>query len=367
MRAISSRQEAGSLGDVVFSLRLVFRTAVLFTILCASLAAASAAVGHLKLDGQQIVYITQGRGIQRIYAFDMEAQLTIQMSHEAFGYCCGPVVWSPDRKQLVVTYTPNTLHTEFYIVTLNGRFQRSLSDWNELTSIDTLAWSPDGRYLAFEIRGTSSTSIYRTDVNSAEETVSLTDSRAINFGAAWSPDGQQIAFSSLLETGSAIFVMDADGGNPRQINPDIASFHEPSWSPDGQQIAFLRNVGVAWDVLVMNSDGSDLRQVTHGAQVASSLLWSPDGQRLAYIGMVDNNEELFVLNLSDGVQRRLTDTATREYAPVWSPDGQRIMFTSRDDNNYDISVISADGSDYRRVIDTPERDFAPVWLQFGDW
>ena len=344
--------------------RIAFHTSVIVAVLCASLSGVSVAAGLLKPDVRQIVYLSQGRSTQSIHAYDLDSRRTVQLSRVPFGFCCGPVVWSPDRQQLVVTFTPNTLLSEYYIVTLNGHFRRSLSALNPFTSIDTLAWSPDGRFLTFEVRGTNSVSVYRTEVSSTDEAIRLTDSRGVNFGAAWSPDGQQIAFSALQATGSSISLMNSDGSDPRQLSPTAASFHRPSWSPDGTHIAFLENSGLAWDVMVMNNNGSDLRQMTLQARVVSTLEWSPDGEGIVYTGIIDDNEEIFVIDLSSGIVRQLTHTAAHEISPVWSPDARLILFALREDDHYDIGVVGADGSDYRTIVENPERDFAPVWLQF---
>lgn len=328
------------------------------------LSSVSVAAGRLKSDGRQIVYLTRGRSAQTINAYDLDAHRTIQLSRASFGYCCGPVVWSPDRRQLVVTYTPNTLLAEYYVVTVNGQFRRRLSALNPFTSIDTLAWSPDGRFLTFEVRGTNSISVYRTEVSGTDEAIPLTDLRGVNFGAAWSPDGEQIAFSALQATGSAISLMNADGGEQRQLSPTTASYHHPSWSPDGERIAFLKNSGLLWDVMVIDSDGNNQRQLTLGARVASTLEWSPDGARIVYSGIMDGSEEIFVADLSSGVVAQLTHSVAREISPVWSPDGGLILFTIRENDSYDIGIVGADGSNYRRIVQSPERDFAPLWLPF---
>jgi len=55
-----------------------------------------------------------------------------------------------------------------------------------------------------------------------------------------------IAFCSENTGGGDIYVMEADGSNPRRVTTNDDVDHWPAWSPDGTRIAFasLRNGNV---------------------------------------------------------------------------------------------------------------------------
>src|SRR5207247_5260818 len=57
-------------------------------------------------------------------------------------------------------------------------------------------------------------------------------------------------------TGGAIYSMDADGGNQKNLTPDGTLNFEPALSPDGSKIAFgsLRDTGSRGQIYVMNVD-----------------------------------------------------------------------------------------------------------------
>ena len=68
----------------------------------------------------------------------------------------------------------------------------------------------------------------------AEIRDTLTNSPAAEWFPSWSPDGERIVFAS--EKGDSgwdidIYVMDADGGNPRKLTDNRLIDNSPSWSP----------------------------------------------------------------------------------------------------------------------------------------
>jgi TolB protein len=58
----------------------------------------------------------------------------------------------------------------------------------------------------------------------------LTNAPGRDTQPTWSPDGQFIAFTSDRDGNSEIYLMAADGSNPRNISNDPAQDQSPNWS-----------------------------------------------------------------------------------------------------------------------------------------
>ena len=107
-------------------------------------------------------------------------------------------------------------------------FETSEGTW---MSVDV---SPDGDALVFDLLG----HIYRLPVAGGRAVCLTQDSGiAVNYHPRWSPDGTTIAFVSDRGGQSNLWLMDADGGNPRPVHEDPeARVSAPAWLPGGQGI-----------------------------------------------------------------------------------------------------------------------------------
>ena len=100
----------------------------------------------------------------------------------------------------------------------------------EETTWSNLDVSPDGETIVFDMLG----DLYSVPMEGGEA-IALTEGIAWNFQPQFSPDGSRIAFISDRGGADNIWVMDADGSNPRAVTEEKEHLiHNPSWSPDGQ-------------------------------------------------------------------------------------------------------------------------------------
>lgn len=179
----------------------------------------------------------------------------------------------------------------------------------------------------------------------------------------WSPDGSKIAYLCCDGQRPSLWVMHADGSNPRRLTDGHSG--SPAWSPDGSRIAFDHNDDGAIDVIGADGTGQvRLAAESGGAQ------WSPDGKAIVFFSWrdfpgQDQRNELYSMRSDGSDQVRLTENEAEDVEPRWSPDGRRIVFVSSRDGNEEIYVVGADGSHPRRLTNDASADESPVWSPDG--
>lgn len=164
-----------------------------------------------------------------------------------------------------------------------------------------------------------------------------------NLETRWSPDGERLLFSRVdigipnqpLDNlrhflDKAVFVVDADGGNLRQLAPTELSIGQAAWSPDGSLIVLTQSLDTVVEPGVIDN----------WQQLNDIYVIRPDGT---------------------GLQRLTTDTAgplgtedPGEFGarfPSWTRDGRIVFSRNAEQGEIDLQlwVMDSDGSDVMRL------------------
>lgn len=187
---------------------------------------------------------------------------------------------------------------------------------------------------------------------------------------AWSPRGDVIAFA---RTGggwrSAIYSIRPDGtGLHRLWTPPAGIARAPLWSPDGSLIALSVLNGDRREIWIVGADGSNPRLLVDDPYEPRvgfrDLSFSPSEERLAFVGRSAGSSQLEVVGINDRGRTRLT-SEVEVFNPRWSPDGRLLAYRSEGR----IRVIEPDGSGARAL--TPPFQFqygyAQSWSPDGKW
>ncbi len=194
----------------------------------------------------------------------------------------------------------------------------------------------------------------------------LTNHPAADTMPAWSPDGRHIAFSSDRAGGNNLFLMDADGGNLRQLTHEKAGVgcFSATWSSDGKRIAYSRAEGDGHEVWVVGADGKRPHRL---ASRAGHPTWSPDGKQIAFVSVADGfaQSRLCVMNANGSHVHPLTTDYRGTMYPAWSPDGQWIVFSCMADGVLELFLIHPDGAGLRRLTYLGWMNAFPAWSADG--
>lgn len=185
-----------------------------------------------------------------------------------------------------------------------------------------LAWSPDGRRLAF-VREVAHGAVLGV-VPSNGRGADVLAHGAVTGTPTWSPDGKQIAFAA-----NGLAVIDSTGGQVHRLTS--GDDEVPEWSPDGRRIAFVRSGSSAGGLYVVNPTGRHLRRLTD--DISSAPSWSPNGRRIAYAIGGDYAPTAIETIRPNGTGRRVPvaapaaeETGDVLSEPSWSPDGRTILY-----------------------------------------
>jgi Tol biopolymer transport system component len=184
--------------------------------------------------------------------------------------------------------------------------------------------------------------------------------RRCNNDHGFSPDGRGIAFSSHRERGAEIFVMPAQGGEPRVISPEAPSwFH--GWSPDGSRMVYVAARGGrrVIDVYTIDVDGGPEVRLTKGEGQSDGPEFSADGARIYYNCDRDGHAQIWVMNADGSGQRKMFGDAFVNWFPHPSPDGAQVLYLAyphgTEGHPRDLPValclMDPDGGNRRRVLE----------------
>ncbi len=211
-----------------------------------------------------------------------------------------------------------------------------------------------------------------------------------NVAPAWSPDCREIAFVSKRaapdeadrSNAADLWIVGAEGGEPRRVPTPDGPLDAPAWSPDGRLIAYVggdranvaganqglwvvpadgagaaRNLTAALDLSVGLAVGSDSRAGLSG----SRPIWAPDCAALYVVASQRGDTPLWRVPVGGGEPAKILDGAQQVQAFSLCASGATLALNLGDGRNPgDVYSAAADGGALRRLTEVNDAFFAQV-------
>lgn len=162
--------------------------------------------------------------------------------------------------------------------------------------VEQIAWSPDGRRIAYTAKKTVGTA-YAVGTNSDIYLVNLESGKTLNLTEGmqgydvepvFSPDGGRIAWLSMERDGyeadrNRLFVQDLGTGERVELTAEYDNdAHTPVWSPDGRTLYFTSESWGTVQIFAVPAEGGAVRRLTEGVfdYVSLDVARLDDGEAL---------------------------------------------------------------------------------------
>ncbi len=282
--------------------------------------------------------------------------------------------WSPDGTRLAfLSDRDEEDQPQIYLIPFQGGEARRLTDVKG--EFATFEWSPDGTQLVCQFRKKDQEAIEREEDEQKKELGVV--SRHIE-RVFYKLDGRGF----LPKERWHIWTIDADSGDATQLTDGpVYDEVDPRWSPDGEQIVFCSNHADdpdldpdAVDLFIVPAEGGEPRLIKTPVGQKQKPVFSPDGAQIAYLskeGRGDwwKNTGLWVIPVDGSAEaRNLTarfdvhvgDATINDLPghlppapPTWASDGARIFVQTSEQGNTVLTPVPVDVEDLEGLDNLP--------------
>ena len=204
------------------------------------------------------------------------------------------------------------------------------------------AISADGSRAAMVVRRNGKQRLWVLQADGSQPRM-LTDAIDVRGAASWSPDGKWIVSGGNDAKGAGLFKIPVESGAPMRL---AGVGLNPAWSPKGDLIVYSGgDVAGVEPLQAVTPDGAPVDvPAIQLRRDGERFRFTPDGKGLVYMQGGFRGQDFWMLNLATRQTRQLTHLANLASMRTFdiTPDGKRIVF-DRLRNNSDIVLIDLPG------------------------
>ena len=312
-------------------------------------------------DGDSIAFVRCGSGKCAIFTRSITAgaeRKMLDLRDDRY-YA---LAWSPDGRS--IAYAARSTVSEPYalfLLSVESRISRPLTSPAE-GDVLRVAFSPDSRTLALVRIQTDGIAVHLLALDTGHTRALLSGHKEWIGGITWSADGRSLVLSANRQGARRLWTLSTAGGGLQQLAIAGEDSYFPSTSRQGNRLTFVREFR-DWDISRVTIAGGKLREggpFPSSPRIDLDPAFSPDGRRLAFVSERSGTRELWVSN-ADGTDahQRTSFNGSFTGRPSWSPDGRSIAFHAGG-----IQVIPSDAGAPRQLSEDGE---SPTWSSDGRW
>ena len=219
--------------------------------------------------------------------------------------------------------------------------------------------SAPGGYMGEQAGQALSTVIHLTDPDSGKDS-NLLGLQGFARQPRFSSDRRHVVCTVYVNGKGQIYVVNAVGGQARNISRNDHCDRSPRFSPDGRSVVFESDRDGDWEIYSMAADGSRQTRLTDSPGVDRSPAVSANGDRVAFLSNRAGDLDVHVMRIDGSKPRRLTARSGNEYDPIWSPDGRLIACTVQRRHQRCIQIAEADGGSAYFIAHGPATDLRDI-------
>jgi Tol biopolymer transport system component len=289
---------------------------------------------------------------------------------------CGPPAFSPDGQRLAFM---RDTHNDYSLLaaSLDGSGERVLASYRRPDFIYPLrvAWSPDGKTLAFGHGNPQSVLTTITAEDGLAHPVAGAEWDAI-VDLTWLPGRRDLLVAGVQRGASGfshLYEVSLGGSETRQITYDLSSYPGVRVSADGKTLLALQHQVLNTIQVTAPGKESESRSLSAGNQNrdgVSGVAWTPDGKIIySCFSPRGRRFDLCEMGADASNPQRLTNNgaSSSSYFPAVSLRGGFIAFNHRNGNGpYNIWRMDLDGSNLKQLTQGKE-DLFPSISPDGQW
>lgn len=233
------------------------------------------------------------------------------------------------------------------------------ADFEELHLLTPgLCWSPNGKKIAISVKSGAKDAIYIIDAESGDERELPIEFDGI-FSVDWNPVNNSLVLRGDNAKQSDIWIYDLNLKKLERVTNDLFSDIDPKWSRDGKKIYFSSDRGSFTnlndipadfdmnnydykdkDLYVYDVDSKQLTRFTEDKHAnESSVVSSADGRKVLYVSDRNGIDNIWLRDLETGDERPITNSLDPISLLSLSADGKRLAFSSLNKGGYDIFYL----------------------------